>query len=63
MPEKPKDSIFKTEGLFHQENDLPSIHIYIQLTEDYLIVIEAENMKIKSIANLKDLRYVIINED
>ncbi|CDW89296.1 UNKNOWN [Stylonychia lemnae] len=57
--------IFETEGHLFQENDLPTIPVQIRLTEDYLMVFESLNskIKIKSLAQLKDLKYVIVNQD
>ena len=56
------DIIFKTEGqsLYW---DGSQMSVLIQITEDSVYVIENENKKVRMQAYLKELQYVIINDD
>jgi hypothetical protein len=63
MPDKIRDPIFKSEGLLYLENDLPPIYVLMELNEEHFIVVEAENKKVRAIGYLKEIRFIVVNED
>lgn len=62
-PEKIKDPIFKSEGLLYLDNNLPPLYVMMELNEEQFIVIEAENKRTRAIGYLREIKFIIVNED